>query len=47
MENKIADTKLKSGISIDDVYKIRVLDLDTATKTEQLRTQCSDFIDSK
>lgn len=47
MESKITDTKLKSGISIDDVYKIRVLDLDTAAKTEQLRTQCSDFIDSK
>lgn len=47
MENKTIDTNLKSGISIDDVYKIRVLDSDTASKTEQLKAECSDFIDSE
>lgn len=41
------NTGLKSGISIDDVYKIRVLDSDTATQTEQLKVQCSDFVESE
>lgn len=47
MEIKKVNTNLKTGIIIDDVYKIRVLDPDTAFKTEQLKTECVDFTKSK
>lgn len=40
-------TILKSGISIDDVYKIRILDSETATKSEHLRNECNDFVESE
>lgn len=46
METKKINVNLKSGITIDDVYKIRVLDPQTTAKTEQLRTECTDFIQS-
>lgn len=47
MEIKKINANFKTGINIDEVYKIRVLDPDTALKTEQLKTECTDFVESK
>lgn len=47
MESFDVNINLNSNLTIDDVCKIRVLNASTTVKTEQLRNECNDFVESK
>lgn len=47
METKKLNAESKPSVTIDELYKIRVLDPDTASKTELLKAECKEFVKSK
>lgn len=38
---------LGNGLFIDELCKLRVLDPEVATQTQQLNGECKEFVDSK
>jgi intraflagellar transport protein 20 len=38
---------LRAGLYIDDLNRIRILDPELSEKTNELKTECSDFTESK
>ena len=37
----------QTGIYFDDLSKVRVLEPEIAQQTQELKTECKDFVDSK
>lgn len=37
----------KSGLYIDDLYSLRVIDPEVASETNELKDECEQFTDSK
>ncbi|XP_065223003.1 intraflagellar transport protein 20 homolog [Planococcus citri] len=46
MDSLNVKINLNSSLSIDDVCKIRILDASTTEKTDRLRNECNDFMES-
>ena len=43
----MSETFSKTGLFFDELNKIRVLEPDIFSQTEELQTECKDFVESK